>query len=68
LIGRQYLTDKHDDLEATDRQGAILHPGDQRRPYKAPELIDYGTVAKLTQGGNGSFNDLFGGMRMMVCL
>jgi hypothetical protein len=39
----------------------------ERRPYAAPELIEYGTVAKLTQTGNGSVND-FNGMMMMASL
>ncbi len=39
-----------------------------RRPYAAPELIDYGTVAKLTQTGSGSVNDFTGMMMMMTCL
>ena len=26
-------------------------------PYAAPELIEYGTVAELTQAGTGSFTD-----------
>ena len=33
-----------------------------RRPYSPPELIEYGTVAKLTQTGGATFND-GGGMR-----
>ena len=39
-----------------------------RRPYVPPELIEYGTVAKLTQTGGGSLFDFGGMMRMMVCL
>jgi len=38
-----------------------------RRPYLAPELIEYGTVAKLTQTGGGSVTD-FGNMMRMACL
>jgi hypothetical protein len=41
--------------------------GRARRTYVAPELIEYGTVAKLTQAGSGSLAD-FGMMRMMICL
>jgi hypothetical protein len=40
---------------------------DPRRPYTAPELVEYGTVAKLTQTGGGSTFD-FGGMMRMTCL
>ena len=36
-----------------------------RRPYAPPELIEYGTVAKLTQTGSGSVNDFIGMMMMM---
>ena len=42
--------------------------GRGRRAYVSPELIDYGTVAKLTQSGSGSVADFFGMMRMMTCL
>ncbi len=38
-----------------------------RRPYLAPELIEYGTVAKLTQTGGGSVKD-FGNMMTMAGL
>ena len=38
-----------------------------RRQYVVPTLIDYGTVAKLTQGGAGSSTDA-GGMMVMSCL
>lgn len=58
----------------TEREGIQQHddrrvPGDvenERRPYIAPELVSYGTVAKLTQGSTGSGNDFL--MRMMNCL
>jgi hypothetical protein len=42
--------------------------GRVRRAYVAPALIEYGTVAKLTQTGNGSVGDFSGMMRMMICL
>jgi hypothetical protein len=44
-------------------------PGRAKRAYKTPELIEYGSVAKLTQGGKGSMGDgaIFGDM-MMMCL
>ena len=38
-----------------------------KRPYVAPELVEYGTVAKLTQGGGGSVFD-GGGMMRSSCL
>ena len=38
-----------------------------RRPYIRPELVEYGTVSKLTQTGTGLYSD--GGMMMMMaCL
>jgi len=42
--------------------------GSARRAYVAPELVEYGTVAKLTQTGGASVADFFGMMRMMPCL
>ena len=38
-----------------------------RRAYVAPVLVEYGTVAKLTQTGGGSVTD-FGSMMRMACL
>jgi hypothetical protein len=59
------LTDRQ---EESPRHGHRPEPAvDERRPYAAPELIEYGTVAKLTQAGNGSVND-FSGMMMMASL
>ncbi len=42
--------------------------GGVRRAYVAPELIEYGTVAKLTQTGGGSLSDFGAMMRMVTCL
>jgi hypothetical protein len=42
-------------------------PRSGRRRYVAPALVEYGTVAKLTQAGGVSFND-FMGMMSMACL
>jgi hypothetical protein len=39
-----------------------------KRPYVAPELVEYGTVAKLTQGSGGSAFDGGGMMRTGTCL
>ena len=59
------MTDRQ---EESPRDGRRPEPGvGGRRPYAAPELIEYGTVAKLTQAGNGSVND-FNGMMMMASL
>ena len=45
------------------------------RPYRSPELIEYGSIAKLTQGSLSTMNDgPAGGFRrmtmemMMMCL
>jgi hypothetical protein len=41
----------------------------ERKPYAPPRLIEYGTVAKLTQSGGATVFDFSGGMmRMMSCL
>ncbi len=39
-----------------------------RRPYVAPELIEYGTVAKLTQTGGQTAHDSLVWNRMGNCL
>ena len=39
-----------------------------RRQYVAPELIEYGTVAKLTQTGGQTVQDFFFWRRMSTCL
>lgn len=59
-----------DEREGIEREDDRRLPGDTgvRRPYTSPELIEYGTVAKLTQTGGGSFSDFGGMMRMMPCL
>jgi hypothetical protein len=36
-----------------------------RRPYVAPALVEYGTVAKLTQTGGMTSTDFFFGLRRM---
>jgi hypothetical protein len=42
----------------------------RRRPYKAPELTEYGSVVKLTQGTRTVFSDgaMGGFLVMMFCL
>jgi len=48
-----------------------LQPGDgsrPRRPYATPELIEYGTVAKLTQTGGETAHDSLVWNRMGSCL
>lgn len=50
--------------------GPVRRPSLARRPYRAPELTEYGSVAKLTQGALTFFPDgPMGGFRfMMFCL
>jgi hypothetical protein len=55
-----------DDAPATGAAPDGSEP--RRRTYVPPELVEYGTVSKLTQAGNGSFNDAAGMMMMMACL
>ena len=42
----------------------------ERKPYQSPALIEYGSVAKLTQGTLSMNADFFGGgfRRMSMCL
>jgi len=61
------LTDQHEGIQQDDDRRAPDEAGGVRRVYVAPELVEYGTVAKLTQSGTGSFND-GSGMMMMTCL
>ncbi|THI90814.1 MAG: lasso RiPP family leader peptide-containing protein [Nitrospira sp. CG24A] len=42
-----------------------------KKPYTTPTLVEYGDIAKLTQGGGGSVPDGMSGMAasmMMMCL
>jgi hypothetical protein len=48
-------------IEAIQRQEA-------KKGYVPPRLREYGSIAKLTQNGNGSGNDGGTGTMMMVCL
>jgi hypothetical protein len=61
------LTDERDGRDRRDDSRAD-DAAESRRPYAAPELIEYGTVAKLTQTGSGSVFDFTGMRMMMVCL
>ena len=41
----------------------------RKKPYTTPVITEYGNVAKLTQGGNGSITDgMFGGSQRKSCL
>ena len=59
------MTDRRDEHQQADHRAMPVTR--LRRPYAPPELVEYGTVSKLTQTGTGSVND-FGMMRMMICL
>ena len=65
------MTDDRKEIDRHDRHTSGATPGDAgntRRSYTAPELVEYGTVAKLTQGNSWSLADFGGTMRMMTCL
>lgn len=52
-----------------DRSSGTTSSKKPRLPYESPHLVEYGSVAKLTQSGAGSGGD--GGPEanmMMVCL
>lgn len=57
------MTDQREETQKNDTSGV---PTAIRRPYAAPDLVEYGTVAKLTQGVGGSGTDF--SMMMMLCL
>jgi len=57
------LADRHERTRQDDESPAS-DPAPQRRPYEAPELVEYGTVAKLTQSGGATTKDL-GSMERM---
>ena len=59
------MTDEREGIEREDDRRGQGEAGRVRRPYASPELIEYGTVAKLTQGNSGSVFD-FGGMMGMM--
>ncbi len=62
------MTDEREGIERDDGDGGPGGAGTGRRAYGAPELVEYGTVAKLTRGVFGSVNDLPLLMTMMACL
>ena len=59
-------------MATTDEDGsarAAPAPVGPRRPYASPELIEYGSIAKLTQSGGRTRNELiFISMNRMGCL
>jgi hypothetical protein len=62
----QPLTDRLEKLGQHDDRKAPEEIESGRRAYVPPELVEYGSVSKLTQTGTGSFSDF--GMMMMTCL
>jgi hypothetical protein len=56
--------DAREQVSRDDRNAPPVR-GELKRPYRAPTLTEYGSVAKLTQGTLTLQNDvLMGGMRM----
>ena len=55
---------ENDKTHAATPQDDLPAAGSVRKPYKSPELVEYGSVAKLTQGGSGSQTD--GANTMMI--
>jgi hypothetical protein len=48
-------------------EGAGLRPQPKKLPYRRPELVEYGSVAKLTQGALSTMNEGVG-FNMSMCL
>ena len=62
------MSDERDEIERDGDTHARDDARGERRPYVSPELVEYGTVAKLTQTGGGSVMEFGSMMRMMLCL
>jgi hypothetical protein len=43
-------------------------PRDRKRPYATPRLTEYGSVAKLTQGGGSRQSDGGSTFKRTICL
>jgi hypothetical protein len=54
---------KQDEPRDADSSEGVPPP--DRRPYHAPELVEYGSVAKLTQNAGMTGSDM---SMMMFCL
>ena len=52
---------KDEDDEASPTPGAL-------KPYETPRLVEYGSIAKLTQGNRTITNDAGAGFVSMMCL
>ena len=59
------MTDEREETQRDDDRRVPNEAGSVRRAYVAPELVEYGTVAKLTQTGSGSIVDFLGMPAMM---
>jgi hypothetical protein len=51
--------------QQSPRDERRAEPGRTRRPYVAPKLVEYGSVARLTQG-NGTVRSGDGGAMMRL--
>jgi hypothetical protein len=54
-------------MKKEDAGEASPAPADPK-PYETPRLVEYGSIAKLTQGSRTFFNDGGAGMVIMICL
>jgi len=56
--------------DVSDRSVTAERTQPAKKPYAPPRLTDYGSVAKLTQGGTGTLPDDGSGIAnmMMSCL
>ena len=54
-------------MQQDNRQTPVKTPA-AKKPYTTPQLVDYGSIAKLTQGGNGTGADGGPPGMSMVCL
>lgn len=55
-------------MQQNNRQTLVNKPA-AKKPYTTPQLVDYGSIAKLTQSGFGTGTDGGGVPGMsMVCL
>ena len=58
------MTNSHNTTKPVPRAADETSP---RKLYQPPKLVEYGTVAKLTQSGGATVRDGFA-MRRMSCL
>ncbi len=53
--------------ETTNSSNSPQTPQPKKLPYRRPELVEYGSVAKLTQGALSTMNEGVG-FNMSMCL